>query len=77
MNFHSGDIVEVLETTAGIYVLENDNDITTTKKMNVEKGYYIVLDTIGGSLNYYIEILCKSTIVLIFYSNKVSRIDDD
>ena len=73
MNFSPGDILELVEPTEGVCVIEK-NDIITTKKIFVEKGYYIVLDIVGDSVNHYIEILYDSAIILIFYSYKVSRI---
>jgi len=73
VNFSPGDTLELVEPTEGVCVIEK-NDIITTKKIFVEKGYYIVLDIVGDSVNHYIEILYDSAIILIFYSYKVSRI---
>tara|TARA_B100001175_G_C18999378_1_gene398178 strand:- start:162 stop:389 length:228 start_codon:yes stop_codon:yes gene_type:complete len=73
MKIKPGSLIEIKDTTSGIYIVEN-NEIISTKNLHIESGYYIVLDTIGDKKNIYIEILFKSLVVLIFHTSKVCSI---
>ena len=73
MEIKPGSLVEIKDTTSGIYILEND-EIISTKNLFIQEGYYIVLDVIGDKKNIYIEIPFKSLVVLIFHSSKVCSI---
>ena len=73
MEIKPGSLVEIKDTTSGIYILEDD-EIISTKNLFIQEGYYIVLDVIGDKKNIYIEILFKSLVVLIFHSSKVCSI---
>jgi len=76
MNICSGSLIEILDMTTGIYIVENNKTITT-KNIYVKEGIYLVLETIGDKKNSYVEILYENTVVLIFYISKVCRFIQD
>ena len=73
MNISSGSLIELIDITTGIYIAENNENIIT-KNIIVDKGVYLVLETIGDKKNVYIEILYDSMVVLISYRHKFCRI---
>ena len=73
MDISSGSLVELIDITTGIYVVENNKTITT-KNIYVKEGIYLVLESIGDKNNSYIEILYDNTVVLIGYKHKFCRI---
>lgn len=73
MIFKPGSLIEIINITSGLYIAEK-NDIITTKNVFIEKGYYVVLESIGDERNIYIEILYKGLVALVFYKPKLCRI---
>jgi len=69
MDISSGSLVELIDITTGIYIVEN-NETITTKRIYVEEGIYLVLESLGYEKNSYIEILYDNNVVLISYKHK-------
>jgi hypothetical protein len=69
MDISSGSLVELIDITTGIYIVEN-NETITTKRIYVEEGIYLVLESLGYETNCYIEILYDNNVVLISYKHK-------
>lgn len=69
MDISSGSLVELIDITTGIYIVEN-NETITTKRIYVEEGIYLVLESLGYEKNCYIEILYDNNVVLISYKHK-------
>jgi len=76
MNINSGSLVELIDITTGIYIIENNENITT-KNIFIKEGIYLVLETLGDKKNSYIEILYDNMVVLIRYKHKFCRILQD
>lgn len=75
MIIYPGSLIELIDDTTGVYMVEKYN-FMNTQHIYIEKGFYLVLDTVNSTINLYVEILYNAISVLIFSKNicEVSRI---